>query len=155
MTNNLNLSSENWRWKFLLLNACIPSKPLTKSQFILAQGVLYFIYFKIFFYFFFFFLQWRTVLCLWGWRTVEFLMKHSQLHPRTVPAIFQIEADSTYYQVAGNLVGQLVRIMPTSGFRYKLGPFISRSKSMYVESKIKIPLRQLLVPSANSFWTLS
>ena len=64
-------------------------------------------------------------------------MKHSQLRPRQVPAIFQIEADSTYYQVAGNIVGQLVRIMPTNGFRYKLGLFISRSKSMYIESKIQ------------------
>ena len=73
-------------------------------------------------------------------------MKHSQLRPRQVPAIPQIEAESTYYQVTGNIVGQLVKIMPTSGFRYKLGLFISRSKSMYIESQIQIPFRQLLVP---------
>ena len=45
-------------------------------------------------------------------------MKHLRPHLQPVVTSFQTEADSTYNQVAGNIVGQLDRIMLISGYRY-------------------------------------
>ena len=64
------------------------------------------------------FLQSRTVLCLWEWKTEEFLMKQLQLHLQRVVNTFQTKVDLTYHQVEGNIVGQLDGIMLISGYRY-------------------------------------
>ena len=49
---------------------------------------------------------------------VEFLKKHTLRHHIRVQTTFQTEADSIYYQMAGNIVGLLNKIMLISGFRY-------------------------------------
>jgi len=53
--------------------------------------------------------------------------------------------------VAGNIVGQLVRIMPTSGFRYEL--FISGSKAVLLESELesKVHFCEIFFPLHTNF----